>query len=118
MRTTADTRRVERRYPAAQRRYRQALKKYIDDGVLTSEHTYYEFKPTKDTVEITTFFRLPGDSTKYRFDYEIDLTQHLPRVSYIRVLLWRSFVNYQKQYPGVSGVIRASTRKPYQISRQ
>jgi len=107
MPTKADTRRVERRFPAAQRKYGMALKKFMADSVFTHEQTYFEFKPQKDTVECTTYFRVHGDPMKYRFDYEINLLEPLPRVGEIRTLLWRSFVDYRKER---GGLVRSATQ--------
>ena len=89
------------------RKYEQALKKFMDDSVFTHQQTYFEFKPSKDSVEVTTYFRLPGDPMKYRFDYEINLLNRLPRVDAIRNLLWSSFVDYRK---GRDSILRSATQ--------
>ena len=107
MPTRADTRRVERRMPAAKRKYEKALRKFMDDSVFMHQQTYFEFKPQKDSLEVTTYFRLPGDPMKYRFDYEMCLEKRLPRVDEIRNLLWRSFVDYRKQR---DGLVRPATQ--------
>lgn len=101
MPTRADTKRAERRFPAAQRKYRLALEKFMDESVFTHQQTYFEFKPQKDTVECTTYFMLPGDPKKYRFDFEINLLEKLPGVDVIRNILWRSFVDYRKSLPAM-----------------
>lgn len=106
MPTAADTRRVERRLPAARRKYGMAIAKFKRDSIFTHEQTYFEFKPNKDAVECTTYFRIDGDPKKYRFDYEINLLERLPSVNTIRSLLWWSFVDYKKSIP--SGVRSAS----------
>lgn len=106
MPTAADTRRVERRLPAAQRKYGMAIAKFKRDSIFTHEQTYFEFKPNKDAVECTTYFRIDGDPKKYRFDYEINLLERLPSVNTIRNLLWWSFVDYRK---GLGGALRGAT---------
>lgn len=109
MPTAEHTRYVNRRLGAATRKYERALKKFMADSVFYHQQTYFEFKPNKDSVECTTYFRLPGDPMKYRFDYEINLGwgSPLPRVDEIRNILWRSFVDYRKER---GGLVRSATR--------
>lgn len=79
------------------------------DSVFTHEQTYFEFKPTKDSVEVTTYFRVQGDPKKYRFDYEMVLLERLPRVGEIRNVLWRSFVDYKKGEKPTGSAVRGAT---------
>lgn len=109
MPTKAEQRKAERRLPAAKRKYGLALRKFSKDSVFTYCETFYEYKPRKDSLEITTFFKVNGDPEKYRFDYEILLEERLPRVDVIRDALWWSFVDYRK---GLGGDIRAATAIP------
>lgn len=67
------------------------------------QETYYDFKVNKCSVEVTTFFRLKGDPTKYRFDYEINLLERLPSVHFIRNLLWDSLSDYREGNLGPVG---------------
>ena len=109
MPTKAEQRKAQRRLPAAQRKYKQALNKFINQCVFTHYETFYEFKPNKDSLEVTTYFKIRGDLEKYRFDYEFCLEKRLPRVDEIRDTLWRSYVDYRK---GRGGDIRAATTIP------
>lgn len=92
------TRAVERRLPAAKRKYQKAIQRFINESVFTSQTTYFEFKPRKDAVEITTYFMVNGDTQRYRFDYEINLSPEckLPLVGEIRDFMYRSFKDYKK----------------------
>lgn len=76
----------------AKRKFAQAMVPFY--GVFGVMDTYYEYKPMKHSLEITTFFRHNG--VKYRHDYEIFLLEHLPKVQEIRDNLWWSMREYQK----------------------
>jgi hypothetical protein len=46
------------------------------DVVEGSVHVYREYKPLRDEIEYTIFFRRGSDGLKYRIDFEIDHSDH------------------------------------------
>lgn len=98
MPTRADTRRIERRLEPAKRKYRAALAPILAQPEFDNHQTFFEFKPQKETVEVTTMFQYKGE--RYRFDYEVGLSHRLPRVGTIRGFFWDSLGEYRKSQPG------------------
>lgn len=71
---------------AATKKFNAAVS--VFDHIFDKVQVFPEFKPMKNSIEYTMFFKFKGE--KYRFDYEIELDKKLPRVSDIRNILWNT----------------------------
>jgi hypothetical protein len=86
---------LSRKNEAAKRKFLKALQPLA--GRFTVGSLDWNFIPRKEAVEIHQFFTFKG--TELRFDYSFALTEPLPKVAYIRTLLWSSVNEWMGAHP-------------------